>query len=246
MSEDDAFLKRWSRRKSGATTQSAQPASQRMTQRMTWAFPDAAPETAEAAEELPAAPPEEALPVAPEEASAEETATAAETPAADSGDSPTTAEIEAKLPEVESLDYDSDYTGFMAEGVSDALRRRALRQLWRSNPILANVDGLNDYDEDFTDAALVKSGMKTAFDAVRGYLRDEEELEGEKAPQVDDAPLASEGESSETTLAGAEEDPSTASEDESLVEEADEPIDGEKATADCGEKADTPDPTAKS
>jgi hypothetical protein len=75
----------------------------------------------------------------------------------------------------ESLDYDSDYTRFMKTGVPESVRKRALRKLWASNPILANVDGLNDYDDDFTDAALaVKGLLKTAFKPLGGYLTDEE------------------------------------------------------------------------
>lgn len=75
----------------------------------------------------------------------------------------------------DSLNYDSDYTRFMKSGVPEAVRKRALRMLWGSNPILANIDGLNDYDEDFTDAALaVKGLLKTSYKAGSGYLTDEE------------------------------------------------------------------------
>ena len=75
----------------------------------------------------------------------------------------------------DSLDYDSDYTRFMGKDVPEAVRRRALRMLWGSNPILANIDGLNDYDEDFTDAALaVKGLLKTSYKVGSGYLTEEE------------------------------------------------------------------------
>jgi hypothetical protein len=75
----------------------------------------------------------------------------------------------------DALDYDSDYTRFMKGGVPEAVRKRALRMLWGSNPILANIDGLNDYDDDFTDAALaVKGLLKTSYKADSGYLTDEE------------------------------------------------------------------------
>ncbi len=55
----------------------------------------------------------------------------------------------ADLPDVDSLDKDSDFTVFMRDGVPEALRNRALRKLWTSDPVLANVDGLNDYDGDY-------------------------------------------------------------------------------------------------
>jgi hypothetical protein len=45
----------------------------------------------------------------------------------------------------------------MREGVPEALRNRALRKLWLSDPVLANLDGLNDYDEDFV--AELKEGV---------------------------------------------------------------------------------------
>ena len=34
----------------------------------------------------------------------------------------------------------------MREGVPEFLKKQALRKLWLSSPILANLDGLNDYD----------------------------------------------------------------------------------------------------
>jgi Protein of unknown function (DUF3306) len=50
------------------------------------------------------------------------------------------------LPDIETMTYDSDFTAFLREGVPEFLKRQALRKLWASNPILANLDGLNDYD----------------------------------------------------------------------------------------------------
>jgi Protein of unknown function (DUF3306) len=52
----------------------------------------------------------------------------------------------ADLPDIETLTYQSDFTAFMREGVPEFVKRQALRKLWASNPILANLDGLNDYD----------------------------------------------------------------------------------------------------
>lgn len=97
----------------------------------------------------------------------------------------------------DSLEYDSDYTRFMKSGVPESVRKRALRKLWGSNPILANVDGLNDYDDDFTDAALaVKGLLKTAHKAVGGYLTDEEREASysEEARKAGAEPVEDEGE----------------------------------------------------
>lgn len=74
----------------------------------------------------------------------------------------------------EALNFDSDYQQFMGKGIPEAIQRKALRKLWSSNPILANIDGLNDYDEDFTDAALAVDAIKTAYQVGRGYLTDDD------------------------------------------------------------------------
>lgn len=53
------------------------------------------------------------------------------------------------MPPLESLDENSDYSGFLSPKVSDPLRKLALRKLFHSAGF--NVcDGLDDYDEDFT------------------------------------------------------------------------------------------------
>ena len=53
------------------------------------------------------------------------------------------------------------------------IRRKALSKLWLSSPILANIDGLNDYDEDFTVAGSLVETLQSALskddaDAVTG------------------------------------------------------------------------------
>ncbi|MEL6197291.1 MAG: DUF3306 domain-containing protein, partial [Pseudomonadota bacterium] len=57
---------------------------------------------------------------------------------------------ELGLPDPETLGAGDDFSGFMAKAVPEHLRRQALRQLWGSNPVLANLDELLDYGEDFT------------------------------------------------------------------------------------------------
>ena len=58
------------------------------------------------------------------------------------------AEIE-KLPDIETLTYQSNFAAFLSKSVPAALQRRALAKLWRSDPVLANLDGLNDYEDDY-------------------------------------------------------------------------------------------------
>ena len=74
------------------------------------------------------------------------------------------------LPPIEELTAESDYTVFLAEKVPEALRRVALRKLWRSDPVFANRDGLNDYDEDYhaVDTAITRA--QTTYQTGRGHL----------------------------------------------------------------------------
>ncbi len=56
---------------------------------------------------------------------------------------------DADMPSLDTLDEHSDYSGFLSPGVSEKLRRLALRKLFSAT--VFNVrDGLDDYDEDFT------------------------------------------------------------------------------------------------
>ena len=74
------------------------------------------------------------------------------------------------LPVPETLQPGDDFSAFMADGVPAFLRKRALRVLWRSNPVLANLDGLNDYDEDFTSPELTQKVLATAYQVGRGFV----------------------------------------------------------------------------
>ncbi len=75
----------------------------------------------------------------------------------------------------EALDYDSDYTQFMAKNVPEFVRRKALRALWNSDPVFANLDGLNDYDEDFTIVEPMTKAIESAWNMGKGYMTAEEE-----------------------------------------------------------------------
>ncbi len=110
---------------------------------------------------------------------------------------------ELDLPDPETLKPGDDVSAFMAKAVPDRLRRRALRQLWRLNPILANVDGLVDYGEDFTDGALVVENLQTAYQVGRGMLKHIAEIE--KSAEAEDLPEGPEpAVASEETLTQAD------------------------------------------
>ncbi|MBO9452083.1 DUF3306 domain-containing protein [Tropicibacter sp. R16_0] len=113
------------------------------------------------------------------EAEAEEAALALQQEDAElDADERSDAEIltELNLPDPDTLKMGDDVTGFMAKAVPDRLRRRALRRLWRLNPVLANVDGLVDYGEDYTDAACVVENLQTAYQVGKGMLAHVEAL----------------------------------------------------------------------
>ncbi|MEQ9330792.1 DUF3306 domain-containing protein [Thalassobaculum sp.] len=73
-----------------------------------------------------------------------------------------------ELPDPATLTASDDVAVFMRKGVPARLRNLALRRVWRLDPVLANLDGLNDYDDDYTDAAMLAGVVKTAYQVGRG------------------------------------------------------------------------------
>ena len=57
--------------------------------------------------------------------------------------------VEAQLPAVEGLTLASDFTGFLKEEVSEALRRKALQKLF-ADPHFNRMDGLDIYIDDYS------------------------------------------------------------------------------------------------
>ncbi len=101
---------------------------------------------------------------------AEPRAAPAPAPAAESGEEParTGERVPApdiELPDPDTLDATADFRIFLREGVPEELRQRALRRLWRVNPIISSVCPLVDHGEDYTDAATVIPDLKSVFKA---------------------------------------------------------------------------------
>ncbi|WP_135078959.1 DUF3306 domain-containing protein [Terasakiella sp. SH-1] len=93
--------------------------------------------------------------------------------------------IVADLPDIESLTEESDFSAFMKQGVPEELQKLALRKLWKSSPIFANLDGLNDYDEDFSIITPLAEGVAEELQKLmKENSRTEPELEeeGEREP----------------------------------------------------------------
>ncbi len=137
---------------------------------------------------------QETLPPEPETAAPEE---------AVESDENLPATVVEELPDIDSLTAESDYTVFMAKGVPEHLKRLALRKLWLSDPVLANVDGLVDYGEDFTVSTLVGDAVKTAYRVGKGFLDEAEEAE-ELAKEAEE--LAQEEQSGEHEAAQSDSD----------------------------------------
>jgi len=86
------------------------------------------------------------------------------------------------MPAVETLDENSDFSGFMSPGVSEKLRKIALRKLFAGAGF--NIrDGLDDYDDDFTSfeglGDLITCDMKhrAEMQAEKKAKEEQEELE---------------------------------------------------------------------
>jgi hypothetical protein len=138
------FLSRWSRRKLAAVAQAE-------------AEPSVAGES-RAALQPDATEPLAVAPATPEGA--------AETGALPAG------AAEANLPAVESLSLSSDFTAFLKEEVSEALRRKALQKLF-SDPHFNQMDGLDIYIDDYSQPDPIPPEILAKLRHAREWLMDD-------------------------------------------------------------------------
>lgn len=85
---------------------------------------------------------------------------------------------DADMPPVDSLDEKSDFAVFMLPGVSEQLRAQALRKLFHL-PGFHVPDGLDDYDDDFTQFA--KLGDIVTREMERMLLRERQAADATEA-----------------------------------------------------------------
>lgn len=126
-----AFLKRWSRRKQ----QSVQPDGAVLESEL-----ESLDKSAQASEQQVG------------DIDASQSAQSPESIAAEAPPQPIaepTVLTDSDMPDLESLNKDSDYSPFLSEGVSKNLRNMALKKLFFSGKFAVR-DGLDDYDDDFT------------------------------------------------------------------------------------------------
>ena len=112
------------------------------------------------------------------------------------------------MPPLESLGPDSDYSGFLSPGVSESLRRLALRRLFHA-PEFNLCDGLDDYDDDFRAFAGLGSVVPVEMrKRLEGLLE-------EKDPATADA-LAAAPEKAQTPDEAQPQEPEATDEEEEL------------------------------
>ncbi|WP_366554377.1 DUF3306 domain-containing protein [Aquibaculum sediminis] len=118
------------------------------------------------------------------------------------------------LPDPETLGRDDDWTPYLKRNVPSELRVKALRRLWRLDPVYANLDGLVDYAEDYNGPAFTGEPVKTLFQVGRGMVLPEKQEAAEEG-------------ATESTAAPAQELPGTA---ETVPAADEEQQDAEAAT----------------
>ena len=118
------------------------------------------------------------------------------------------------MPPVDSLDEHSDLSEFFSPGVSERLRTTALRKFFRL-PAFNIVDGLDDYDDDFTS-------FEALGDIITADMKHRMEM---------DAKAREEAKGMETTTPAGDEQAADDSEEETETLNAEESAPQEDATA---------------
>ena len=126
---------------------------------------------------------------------------------------------ELDLPVPEEMESPEQVQSLLKAVAPQRLKTRALRRLWRLNPVLANVDGLVDYGEDYTDAALVVENLQTIYQVGKGMF--------DKAVQAAEDKAAAQARAEAKALAKAEEAKAEAAQEQS--DEAPDHVRGDAA-----------------
>jgi hypothetical protein len=148
-------------------------------------------------------------------------AQAAPAPPAPSAAPATVAPAPVKLPPVETLSFDSDFTAFLRPEVDETLKRAALKQLFR-DPRFNVMDGLDTYIDDYTKADPIPEDMLAGL--LRRFASSEPEAAAapaappdsgpETTPQAPESPVSPAGSVGNATAAGTEEAPETRAADD--------------------------------
>lgn len=165
-------------------------------------------------------------------------------PIADGEESGEVEEIDpADLPDIETMDKDSDFSVFMQKGVPEMLQRKALSKLWRLDPAFGFLDGMNDYDEDYSMIGMVAMEIKTAYQAGKGFVDPEEEKAKEEAEK--EAAAKAEAESEDAGAEGEDAEEKDAATSETESGEVEEESQSASSVRRPGENDPPPDPEGK-
>ncbi|HEX6979926.1 MAG TPA: DUF3306 domain-containing protein [Alphaproteobacteria bacterium] len=88
-----------------------------------------------------------------------------------------------ELPPIEQLTAESDYSVFLREGVPPEIRRKALRKLWVSDPVLSAPDIFDVYCQDYHQDPVFPEGVKTLFKVGMGMITPDAEKEAESVDE---------------------------------------------------------------
>lgn len=110
----------------------------------------------------------------------------------------------SKLPAIESLGKDSDYSMFMHKAVPDNLRLQALRRMWATDPVLGAPDLLDMHQWDYTGTDGIKPLVTPALEAIAAMAR--EAAERARKAALEEKP-ATESPPAETAEKGPASDP---------------------------------------
>lgn len=114
------------------------------------------------------------------------------------------------MPPLESLSEQSDLQPFLSSGVSDSLRRKAMRKIFLNTRF--NVrDGLDDYDEDFTNFTALGDVVTAEYRRWRERMESrQEQEEAQASPAAEQAEIADEAEQANEANEVHAEDPARA------------------------------------
>jgi len=95
---------------------------------------------------------------------------------------------ELSLQDPDQMQAGDDFAAFMRNEVPARLRNRALRTLWRSDPVLACVDDLVDYGDDFKAEWNATGVISTAYQVGKGMLAHVQEMQKQAEAETPAAP----------------------------------------------------------
>lgn len=154
---------------------------------------------------------------------------------------------EPDLPHPDTLDQDSDFSVYLTKRVSSAFRRAAMRRLF-SSPAFNVRDGLDDYDDDYTQFQSLGNTVTAHMRHHTERLRQREQDKAEQAEREAEAERERTAEQDEPEQAAEHDTDATPAADEQQAETLDEPTPADDApeptrTARTATNRDTDDTT---